>query len=240
MAAERAAPLLLPASAGSRSARTGRPAVAAASPSGQLPTYWLVLQQLSAFPSNVTWGLATSILLPVSVATIVCPNDACSASQTARKASMLASAAFCGAVAQLSQPFWGALSDRLRPSSPYWGRRRVIVAAAQICTVASLLGMSAATNHSDMHVSLRFWLLTAAYTSFQVANSMFSAPYYAIIPELVPLHQRGSAGGWVAFLQAGAGLASGGVATLQGNGLISSSQVNLLFAVNLAADLVPD
>ena len=140
---------------------------------------------------------------------------------------MLASAAFCGAVAQLSQPFWGALSDRLRPTSLYWGRRRVIVAAAQICTVVALLGMSAATNHSDMHVSLRFWLLTAAYTSFQVANSMFSAPYYAIIPELVPLHQRGSAGGWVAFLQAAAGLASGGVATLQGNGLISSSQVSL-------------
>ena len=26
----------------------------AASPGGQLPTYWLVLQQLSAFPSNVS------------------------------------------------------------------------------------------------------------------------------------------------------------------------------------------
>ena len=71
-------------------------------------------------------------------------------------------------------------------------------------------------------------MLTAAYTAFQVANSMFSAPYYSIIPELVPLHQRGSAGGWVAFLDASAGLASGGLATLQGNAMISSKQIYVL------------
>ena len=230
-----AQPLLDPTPAADAVARARtRSTTVAASPSGQLPTYWLVLQQLSAFPSNVTWGLATSILLPVSVSTIVCSQESCSAPETAKKSSMLASAAFCGAVAQLSQPFWGTLSDRLRPSNPYWGRRRVTVAAAQICTVASLIGMAIATNQTEMSVSLRFWLLTAAYTSFQVANSMFSAPYYSIIPELVPLHQRGSAGAWVAFLQASAGLASGGLATLQGNGVISSSQVYwLLVALNV-------
>ena len=157
----------------------------AASPGGQLPTAWLVLQQLSAFPSNVTWGLATSILLPVSVATIVCPEDDCNADETVRKGSMMATAAFCGAVAQLSQPFWGALSDRLRPASPYWGRRRVVVASAQLATVASLLGMALATNQREMSEDNRFYLLTAAYTAFQVANSMFSAPYYSIVPELV-------------------------------------------------------
>ena len=147
---------------------------------------------------------------------------------------MLSTAAFCGAVAQLSQPFWGTLSDRLRPSNPYWGRRRVVIVAAQVYTVVSLLGMAVATNQTEMSMSPRFWLLTAAYTNFQVANSMFSAPYYSIIPELVPLHQRGSAGAWVAFLQAGAGLASGGVATLQGNSVISSNQVyGLLIFLNV-------
>ena len=41
---------LLPAALGG--ARSPAPPCAA-SPGGQLPTYWLVLQQLSAFPSNV-------------------------------------------------------------------------------------------------------------------------------------------------------------------------------------------
>ena len=45
-------------------------------------------------------------------------------------------------------------------------------------------------------------LLVVPDTAFQVANSMFSAPYYSIVPELVPLHQRGSAGSWIAFLSA--------------------------------------
>jgi MFS family permease len=235
MAAQHAALAPLIPTASSSSSSSAAPRVVAASPGGQLPTYWLVLQQLSAFPSNVTWGLATSILLPVSVSTIVCPHATqCTDSETAAKASKLATAAFCGAVAQLSQPFWGALSDRLRPSSRYWGRRRVVVAAAQVSTVVALLGMAVATNQTEMSVSARFWLLTAAYTSFQVANSMFSAPYYSIIPELVPLHQRGSAGGWVAFLQASAGIASGGIATLQGNGVISSAQVYwLLISLNV-------
>ena len=117
----------------------------AASPGGQLPTYWLVLQQLSAFPSNVTWGLATSILLPSGVAHIVCPST-CDAAQTTRKGVMLGTAAMIGAAAQLSQPFWGALSDSLRPASAYWGRRRVVVAAAQVFTVVSLAGMPPRTS----------------------------------------------------------------------------------------------
>jgi hypothetical protein len=52
---------------------------------------------------------------------------------------------------------------------------------------------------------------------------MFSAPYYSIIPELVPVRQRGSAGSWVAFLQASAGLA-----TLQGDGAIGGAGVYAL------------
>jgi hypothetical protein len=44
---------------------------------------------------------------------------------------------------------------------------------------------------------------------FQIANCMFCAPMGAILPELVPVHQRGSSGGWAAFW--------GGISTLVGS-----------------------
>ena len=90
-----------------------------------------------------------------------------------------------------------------------------------------------------MSIDQRFWLLAGAYTAFQVSNSMFSAPYYSIIPELVPHSQRGSAGGWVAFLQAAAGLLAGLLASEAGNGKLSSGGVySLLVALNVLGLLI--
>ena len=106
------------------------------------------------------------------------------------------------------QPVFAAMSDRMRTSSLLCGRRRIFIIVAQVSTVATLAAMALAPLTHGSYQS-RFWLLAWAYGAFQVANCMFCAPMGAVLPELVPVHQQGSSGGWAAFW--------GGISTLIGS-----------------------
>ena len=126
-----------------------------------LPTYWLSVQQLANVPANISFTLVCSILLPSAVAAIV-PSE--------QKGTRLGTAAMIGAVAQLLQPIFGAMSDRMRTKSLVCGRRRLFIILAQVFTVVTLAAMAIAPL---MHASnlTRFWLLAWAYGFFQVVRA---------------------------------------------------------------------
>ena len=112
-------------------------------------------------PANISFTLVCSILLPSAVAAIV-PSE--------QKGTRLGTAAMIGAVAQLLQPIFGAMSDRMRTKSLVCGRRRLFIVFAQVFTVVTLAAMAMAPL---MHASnsTRFWLLAWAYGFFQVVRA---------------------------------------------------------------------
>jgi len=118
-----------------------------------LPMSWLSLQQAANVPGNISFQLVCSILLPAAVASIV---------PAAQKGGRLGSAAMLGALAQLLQPVFGAMSDRMRTASLVCGRRRIFIVVAQLATVGTLAMMAWAPD-SGGSVNRRFWLLAWGY-----------------------------------------------------------------------------
>jgi hypothetical protein len=132
-----------------------------------LPGFWLSVQQLASVPCNVSFTLVCSILLPSAVAAIV---------PTSQKGSRLGTAAMIGAVAQLLQPVFGAMSDRMRTKSLVCGRRRIFIVLAQVFTVVTLAAMAIAPLVHTSNTN-RFWLLAWAYGFFQARKRISSAPF---------------------------------------------------------------
>jgi MFS family permease len=112
---------------------------------------------------------------------------------------LLAATTAAGALsATVLNPVWGALSDR---TTGRWGRRWPWVLGGLIASVAALLLLSTAQSIIMLVVC---WVLAQA-----ALNAMF-APIIAAIPDLVPVHERGTSGGLVAVSQTvGVALASG-------------------------------
>jgi MFS family permease len=185
----------------------------------------LALQQSAWVPCGLGFNLVCSILLPAEVARIVPATE---------KGRRLGTAALMGAVAQLMQPVWGALSDRMRPTSRACGRRRVFVCTAQIAQILAMVMMAAAPLAGCPALG-RYWLLAGGYTVFQLGNCMLCAPMYTIIPELVPAHQRGAAGGWNNLAWALAGIAASFLGMAVGNGLLDTQST---YAIAIFANIV--
>ena len=195
-----------------------------------LPTWWLALQQSALVPAGLTFSLVCSIILPSEVAHIV---------PAASKGQALGQAAMMGAVAQLLQPVFGAMSDRMRTKSLVCGRRRWFIIVSQLLTVAALAVMALAAGANGNAASagsgstegadegrsyrMRFWLLAAGYTGFQVANCMFCGPMGAIIPELVPQQQQTASGAWNSFFNSLAGVAASLLGIAYGQGTFSAN-----------------
>ena len=118
-----------------------------------LPMSWLSLQQAANVPGNISFQLVCSILLPAAVASIV---------PAAQKGGRLGSAAMLGALAQLLQPVFGAMSDRMRTASLVCGRRRIFIVVAQLATVGTLAMMAWAPD-SGGSVNRKFWTLAWGY-----------------------------------------------------------------------------
>jgi MFS family permease len=187
----------------------------------RLPTWWLSLQQSANAPASLSFQLVCSILLPAQVAQVV---------PAASKGTRLGTAAMIGAVAQLMQPVFGAMSDRCRPRSRLCGRRRLFVIMAQLATCATLAVMALAPL-SGLPAAQQYWLLAGGYGGFQLANCMFCGPMGAILPELVPLAQQGTSGGWAALWNGIAGLGASVLGIIDGDGLVTMLQTYLALGV---------
>jgi MFS family permease len=82
------------------------------------------------------------------------------------------------------QPVMGAVSDRAR--SP-WGRRRPFIVVGTVGDVIFLVGLA---------LSGSYWLLVICYFLLQTASNTAQGPYQGLMPDVVPLDQRGIASGY--------------------------------------------
>ncbi|AFZ66230.1 MFS transporter [Deinococcus peraridilitoris] len=131
------------------------------------------------FGSSFHWLLLLLILMPASVVRFVGDEQ---------KGTYLGLMLGVGAViALVMPPLVGALSDRL-------GRRMVFLRWGAVINVLGIVLMALAPG---------YWLFFLGFLVVQFGNNLATAPYSALIPELVRPQERGRASGIMGFLQAG-------------------------------------
>jgi Na+/melibiose symporter-like transporter len=141
---------------------------------------------------NLLWfgfNFQTAALLPVVVPTqillLVAPGTAGSAAQAGYLGWLAAGAAV---LALLLQPLVGALSDRTRTR---WGRRRPHVLWGTAVAMAGAAGLAVAGEP---------WSYALAFLVLQAGGNAATAAYQALLPDLVPRSQRGSASGFLGLM----------------------------------------
>jgi MFS family permease len=169
------------------------------------------------FATSFKWFLVLLVLLPAKVAELSPPEE---------KATRLGFLFGLGAVmAILGPPVMGYLSDRL-------GRRRPFLLWGSLLTAFALVLLTHAPSYG---------LLLLAYLLLQVADDLATGPYSALIPDLVPRGERGTASGYMGVLQVSGQILGGVVGFL----LALQPQAYLAALLNLlgaafSLSLVPD
>lgn len=163
-------------------------------PQPRLPSPWI----LSAFwfGTAFMWLLLLLILMPAEVVRFVGDAD---------KGKYLGLLGGIGAiVALVLPPIVGNYSDRI-------GKRLPLIRLGLVVNLAGLgvMGYAAAA----MSGLAGFWIYVLGFLLVQFGNNYATAPYSALVPELVPVKQRGRYSGVMGMLQAG-GQLLGGVAAL--------------------------
>ncbi len=133
------------------------------------------------FASNVQWTALIIIVVPREVLYLVGRNHS---------ASVLSILVIIGSlIATVVQPWGGLVSDHLRHR---WGRRRPYILAGTSGNIAGLLLMGYARHN--------FWIFVTGYMLVQLSSNFAQAAYQALIPDLVPDTQRGTAAGYMGFM----------------------------------------
>lgn len=149
-----------------------------------LSFYWLAV--------NAQWSAILTILVQSQVLVMVDPE---------RKGRAVGLVMGIGAIAGiLVPPLLGALSDRVMFRM---GRRRPFMLVGTAVNLLALAGMA----YFPFLETEGFWGFTGAYwlfaLAFLVANffsNVAMAPYSALLPDIVPVEQRGSASGWYGLM----------------------------------------
>lgn len=110
-------------------------------------------------------------------------------------------------VSMIVAPLFGTLSDRI---STRWGRRRPWIVVGTLMNVVGIFGLIHFPRANDMS-SLPLFILAFIWVEFW--NNVATAPFSALIPDVVPLDQRGSASGWYGLMNM-LGNFAGGVSAL--------------------------
>ncbi len=138
------------------------------------------------FAINVQWSAVLIVLMPSQIKSAV-GGDA--------KGSALGIALAIGALlSMVVAPAFGALSDRIRLPG---GRRKPWVVLGTIGNNLGLVGLAFLIRPGDPS-SLTGWIL--AFLVVELFSNLATAPYSALIPDIVPSSQRGSASGWMGFM----------------------------------------
>jgi MFS family permease len=87
-------------------------------------------------------------------------------------------------MAVIWQPVVGAVSDRTRSR---WGRRRPFIVIGTAGDVIFLVGLA---------LSGSYWLVVIFYFLLQTASNTAQGPYQGLMPDVVPVSQRGTASGY--------------------------------------------
>jgi Na+/melibiose symporter-like transporter len=143
-----------------------------------LSLYW--------FGTNAHWA---AILL------ITLPKQAFLIGGDAVKGQTLGTVLLIGAfVSMIVAPFFGALSDRI---TTRWGRRRPWIVLGTLMNVVGIFGLIYFPRPNDMS-SLPLFIVAFMWVEFW--NNVATAPFSALIPDIVPPDQRGSASGWYGLM----------------------------------------
>lgn len=137
--------------------------------------FWLAL--------NFHWSALGIIILPSQVFKIV---------GTFSKGNALAFVLVPGAFVSLfANPLFGFLSDRTQGKLAVWGRRRPYIFLGTLVNIGGLLLMAAARDIPTLSI---------AYVIVQFSNNAASAPFHALLPDIVPVKQRGLTSGVMGLL----------------------------------------
>ncbi len=136
--------------------------------------------------TNVQWGVILIVTMPSQIKAAV--GDV-------NKGVALGVALGIGAfISMIAAPAFGALSDRIKLPG---GRRKPWVVIGTIGNVIALFGLAYLIKPDDPN-SVVWW--TVAFGFVELFNNIATAPYSALIPDLVRTDQRGSASGWMGLM----------------------------------------
>ena len=155
-------------------------------PSISLPKLrWTQILAISIFwlALNFHWAALGIIILPSQVFKLV--GDA---NKGVALAFVLVPGAF---VSLFANPLFGLLSDKTRGRLAVWGRRRPYILIGTLVNIGGLIWMALAPNIPSLAI---------AYVIVQFSNNAATAPFHALLPDIVPVEQRGLASGVMGLL----------------------------------------
>lgn len=160
---------------------------ASASPARpRMSTLQQALLSLYWFGNGVHWTIILITVLPLQAQMI--GGDAV-------KGATLGTVLLIGAfVSMVVAPLFGSLSDRFITR---FGRRRPWMVLGTSMNVLGLLGLAYFPRANDLS-SLPLYIFAFMWVEFW--NNVATAPYSALIPDVVPKDQRGSASGWYGIM----------------------------------------
>ncbi len=146
---------------------------------------WLQIFAISIFwfALNFHWSALGIIILPSQVFKLV---------GTLQQGEALAFILVPGAFISLfANPLFGMLSDETRGRLARFGRRRPYILLGTLVNVGALVWMALARDIVSLAV---------AYALIQFSNNAATAPFHALLPDIVPREQRGLASGVMGLL----------------------------------------
>ena len=159
---------------------------AVAMPRARLSTFQQAMLSLYWFSTSLHWAAILIITLPSQAAFI--------AGDEFKGRGLGLILAVGALVSMVAAPFLGAYSDRLKTR---WGRRIPFIVIGVAMNILGLIALAYIPRAGDYSTLLPFVL---AFMWVEFWNNVASAPYSALIPDMVPPEQRGSASGWMGLM----------------------------------------
>ncbi|MGB8648930.1 MAG: MFS transporter [Anaerolineae bacterium] len=98
-------------------------------------------------------------------------------------------------ISMVAAPFFGAYSDRIHTR---WGRRRPFMVVGVLMNLIGLVALAYIPRQGDLSTLLPYVL---AFMWVEFWNNVATAPYSALIPDMVMPEQRGEASGWMGLMR---------------------------------------
>jgi MFS family permease len=151
-----------------------------------ISTFRQILLSFFWFSTNMMWAATLLITMPYQVKAAV---------GNSTKGTDIGIVLAIGALISLiAAPVFGGLSDRIKLPG---GRRKLWVVIGTAGNVIGLVGMAYLIQPGHPE-SVFLWTVT--FLVVQLFNNIATGPYTALIPDLVPTEQRGSASGWMGLM----------------------------------------
>ncbi len=137
------------------------------------------------FSLNFETAALLPVIIPAQLLLFVAPGAVGNAQQAVALGWLSALAA---AIALLAQPLTGAASDR---TASRFGRRRPYVMLSSAIYIVGMIALA---------WSPVFWIFFTGFVLTQIAANIGTAAYQGLLPDRVPMEQRGAASGYLGMM----------------------------------------